>query len=707
MGFDVKNDKLNKVLVNELSGADSTKTAKIDDIRLFGVDETKNDSNNKDNFEFVNTTNDKDSSNNYLNAEKQDSKSYFQQYNDLKTQIAKDQAKIIQLNSKLSALGLQKTQINSQLNAETLSYQALEQQVANANQEYAQIISKINQLTQSLEQSAQMQQKEMIYSAMAQYDPQKDGEWSDFIQDYAGNFELNSNIQSQLENLISVAEFKQQNLSYLGSMLSAKAMSVNSLSNQLTQIDSTITSVQGQIQAATLNIIKSQSQLGSLIPLGLANSFTNLMFNPLNFAAVNNNFGLNFMSNLYTNIMGFCQKEMNKTAAFSFLNPQDQSRVLQNNIDLAQTLPNGSPRYVFAQTDPNSSQYTLYDMNENYYSQTKYDYNGNQLNFNSYGTTNAWGERVNTFSIGQNGQINYSNNDYRYNPINRTYNNFAEFALDSTFSKDVKMPVGYSQMGYLATLPMTTMAPVALNLVANYNFESIAQGKMNQAVAFSMLNESDKQFVLNNNIDLTEQSPNGTSRYVFVENKNGTCDLFDKNYSKKYTISGQYSNGYYKSNGYNYDRKTGQMLNSFSIKPEGYIEYQGKVGNQTKKAQYQNFATLGFENNVKGGYVKQNEVKDIAMNRFSVFSQAAFSSIFQKAALAANVVNSAITGGVNALVGGINSLSGAITQNNTQQTTLRATQTTQQVFANIQKGQEIIEESKKIINESLNKEYEQ
>lgn len=233
------------------------------------------------------------------------------QYNQLNTQIAEYETLIKQYQNEKAALTAQQNQIKAELDKEQKKYNDLEKQVAQENANYKKIIDAINSATEKLEDDVAAKQKSAAYRAMQEYDPDKDGSWSEYITKYMNNLNISSDFSATLSGLIKDADFKSLQLNLLGSKLSSQANKVSDLSSQYSAITLKVNNVDALIKATTDKLTGAQQ--------ALANNVLNM------------------------------------------ISEAEMKLVTDNNLDLTEKLSDGSPRYIFAK-GKKDGQYHIYDM---------------------------------------------------------------------------------------------------------------------------------------------------------------------------------------------------------------------------------------------------------------------------------------------------------------------------------------------------------
>ncbi len=249
--------------------------------------------------------------NNNSDGSSSDENNTVTNYTQLQAEVEKYENLLNKYNNDKSALETQQRNIKDKLDAEKKKYDALEKELSQENENYKRIIDAINSATKDLEDDVAAKQKSAAYRAMSEYDPDKDGSWSEYIENYMSSLNISSSFSATLSGLIKDADFKSMNLDVLGSKLSSQANTVNDLNSQYKTITSEINSVNSLISAAN-------SQLGAA-------------------------------------------KEALTSNALSMVSEAEMRLVTDNNLDLTEKLSDGSPRYIIAK-GKQDGQYHVYDM---------------------------------------------------------------------------------------------------------------------------------------------------------------------------------------------------------------------------------------------------------------------------------------------------------------------------------------------------------
>ncbi len=232
-------------------------------------------------------------------------------YNQLKSEITQYESLLDKYKDNKKTLEARQQTIKDSLDAEQKKYNALEKEISNENDDYKKIIDAINKATENLEDDIAAKQKSAAYRAMAEYDPEKDGSWSEYIEKYMSDLDISSNFTATLSGLIKDADFKSLRLDILGSKLSTQAAAVNDLSSQYKALTNEINGINALIGTTNSQLTAAKQALAS--------------------------------------------------NALSFVSEAEMKLVTDNNLDLTEKLDDGSPRYIIAK-GKQDGQYHIYDM---------------------------------------------------------------------------------------------------------------------------------------------------------------------------------------------------------------------------------------------------------------------------------------------------------------------------------------------------------
>ena len=234
-------------------------------------------------------------------------------YNKLKEKVAQLESALSEYGVQRSALISTQSKLASELEEEQAKYDKLEQQLAAENKDYEKIINKINDATSAMEADVAHQQKQAAYSAMADYDPETDGDWDEYLKDYIADTTIDSAFRGTISKLVSQSDFAQLNLKSLGSQLSKQGRIVNDLAAQYTSTTQKIADLDNIIATTNVSLAEAKEEL--------------------------------------------------QNSVIGLVSEEEWALVEANNIDLKEKLPDGSPRYIFAQ-GANDGKYHIYDMGD-------------------------------------------------------------------------------------------------------------------------------------------------------------------------------------------------------------------------------------------------------------------------------------------------------------------------------------------------------
>ena len=155
------------------------------------------------------------------------------------------------------------------------------------------------------------QQRHAAIEAMSAYDPNSDGDWQDFLENFVSSATSDNTYKSIISNLVSKSDLAELQLNNLNYQLTGQAQVVTNLDSELASVTKSLNSVVAKIDQTQIDLDAAQKELNDYI--------------------------LNLVS----------QEEMDF--------------VTNNNIDLTETLPDGKPRYIFAPGQQDGKLH-IYDM---------------------------------------------------------------------------------------------------------------------------------------------------------------------------------------------------------------------------------------------------------------------------------------------------------------------------------------------------------
>ena len=241
----------------------------------------------------------------------------LEEYTKIQAQITQYQELLARFGVQISAITAESEKLQTQLNDAVATYNNIERNFLTANGKLEDTASDIETAEQIIQDDIEHQQKRAVWQAIQDYNPDEDGDWDSYLED-ACKDTVYSSYCPKLNSLIDSSQI-------------------------------TVKEVQGLA-----------SQLSSLI--GQISEFSDkLKFNSTSITQ------LNSMKEITTTALGKAQKDLEE----SLLGAISQSEMellnsIEPKVDLKETLPDGSPRYIFARGTLESDQSLhIYDMSQN------------------------------------------------------------------------------------------------------------------------------------------------------------------------------------------------------------------------------------------------------------------------------------------------------------------------------------------------------
>ena len=234
------------------------------------------------------------------------------QYNALKAQVEQYKGMIEQFDIKIDTLTKDTEALQKELDAAVKEYNQQEAALIKGNKHIEQTMNDIESTKGDMEDDIATQQKRAVWDAINSYDPEKDGDWEEYLEKSCEG-SIYSGLGSKLNSLISESKISMAEVKGIASELSKMSSNIGALSDRITNNTSMISSLTSMKETTQVALDKAQEDLNNSI--------------------------LNFVS---------CE---------------EMALVTDNNIDLKETLPDGGPRYIFAK-GKQDGQYHIYDMAE-------------------------------------------------------------------------------------------------------------------------------------------------------------------------------------------------------------------------------------------------------------------------------------------------------------------------------------------------------
>ena len=294
----------------------------------------------KDNMQKTENENNADDTNTNNNNNNDDA-----EIKELKDKIKNLKDKVKGYDLKLTNLNTTLDTLNNQLDIEQSKYEKLEQEAKAQNKKLEAVISSIDNATKKMEDDAQYKQKTASLNAIAEYNPEVDGEWDEYIREYMGDVEVDSSLKSNLSNLVSKSDFLQTNLGSLAKSLTSQASKIENLNVQITATQADITSTTKLKDEANAELKTLNTELSAKIAAQSASSTGSVDYN----------------QKTKTDDVQESDSNLSKDDVMNLIPCEEKALIAEKNLDLTEKLSDGSPRYIFAKGG-SDNKYHVYDM---------------------------------------------------------------------------------------------------------------------------------------------------------------------------------------------------------------------------------------------------------------------------------------------------------------------------------------------------------
>ncbi len=238
---------------------------------------------------------------------------------ELSTLIEKYEQEIEQLEEDIKEYERQISNYEIQLRSEKLILTEKQQSLTDAQAElaqlneeyeakqdsYASIVASIENATRSAEAEAQRNQQRAIFEAMMNYNEEEDGDYNSYLQECLAGVMPDTSINGLIADLQGQSVSLMRELGTIKTDIDAKTTAVNIYQNQVTITEGNIATLEDKIN--NTNTMKTTASL--------------------QVEDLNGKIG---------------------TAILSQISDEEKALVKANNIDLTETFPDGSPKYIIA-----------------------------------------------------------------------------------------------------------------------------------------------------------------------------------------------------------------------------------------------------------------------------------------------------------------------------------------------------------------------
>ena len=264
----------------------------------------------KDSMETTNDTDTATTTENTSSSNSAGGDDFDEKYNAILAQIDEYNKLIEGYDLQINQLTKDTQSLKTELDEAINLYNKQEAEIVKENKYLEETINDINSTKENLESDVENQQKRAVWTALADYNPERDGDWDSYLQKTCENT-VYSPLASKLSSLVNESKVSVSDIQSIASKMKQAGESVSTLSDKITSNTSNITNLT-QLKANTTTALeKAQQDLNDCI--------------------------------------------------LSLVSCEEMKLVEENNINLKETLCDGSPRYIFAK-GKEDGKYHIYDM---------------------------------------------------------------------------------------------------------------------------------------------------------------------------------------------------------------------------------------------------------------------------------------------------------------------------------------------------------
>ena len=297
----------------------------------------------------------------------------------IKNQIRELQEELDGYNTEKVALNQKKTELENTIKQKNEEFKELERTISEKNEEQKRIIEEINKATENMKEDVALKHRQAAYDAMSKYNPEKDGEWSDYITKYMSGKDFDSAFVSVIKDLTSKSEFNTCELSSLGAKFSSLGIEMESLNCELEDTVCKISDLETKICETTTSITDCLKELAKATEKNTCGgSGGNCDVNPEQYQPDTQQDFKELTKWLYSYIVGTDgpgnngtkpnpTTVENKDDVWSKIPESERKLAEELGIDLTEKLEDGTPRYIFAKGTyvDEGDTYHMYDMGKN------------------------------------------------------------------------------------------------------------------------------------------------------------------------------------------------------------------------------------------------------------------------------------------------------------------------------------------------------
>ncbi|MBQ2984428.1 MAG: hypothetical protein IJD57_06505 [Candidatus Gastranaerophilales bacterium] len=225
--------------------------------------------------------------------------------------IALYQQQIVDLAKEIEQIAKELEQEQNKLANADSERKAIENQFTQNNNKYSSIIEDIEKATSNLEAEAKDEQQGVIYQAMADYNEEEDGDWGEYLSSKLEGMEFGGSALAAIENLKGQSSSVASELGVLKTKLANKDSEIKSINSNISNLTTKLTSLNETKSATEVSLTQAQTAL--------------------------------------------------EEAKHDLVSEEEWALAEENNVNLSEKLPDGSPRYIFA-PGKQDGKYHIYDM---------------------------------------------------------------------------------------------------------------------------------------------------------------------------------------------------------------------------------------------------------------------------------------------------------------------------------------------------------
>ncbi len=277
----------------------------------------------------------------------------------LEEEIAELEAKAQQLKEEYEEAEAQRVEAQLEYDAKVQEQEELAAEIEQNNAEMEEASQEAEALAQEMNDDYEGRMAEAQAEAATKYDPEKDGDYDDFVQEYLSGIAPDSTMQSKINDL--------------NSQISSLSIELTTLTSKKKVVDSQVSTAKQNLQAAELGASIAKGAYDQV--LGEVNSKNSAISASKSEVSSLGNTEANMQAELATlkaekstktaRIQELTPHNVEATAAFQSISQAELDLIKTHNIDLSATFEDGTPKYFLAmgKKDNQWHIYERYDSN--------------------------------------------------------------------------------------------------------------------------------------------------------------------------------------------------------------------------------------------------------------------------------------------------------------------------------------------------------